>query len=200
MRDYLPAQSQIPTQFYAQRVLVLVWLSLAACLLLVTAQSPGQTTADPPALQAAYLYNFAKYVKWPATKSPAHSSPINIGFLGKTPVSAKLAESVKNKTVQGREIIIIQSDTIEGLQNCHIIYVSLTETARLVAALQALKDAPILTVGENRDFLDKGGMIRVFLDHESMRFDVNLPQVQKAGLVLDPNMLSCAHKVIRSKP
>lgn len=198
MRDYLSTQSPISAKFPVRRFLVIAWLWVTMCVFLTPCQS--QTTADPPALQAAYLYNFAKYVKWPATNSPSQRAPINIGFLGKTPVSAKLADTVKNKTIQGREIFISQSNTIEGLRNCHIIYVPLTESARLVTALLTLKEAPILTVGESRDFLDKGGMIRVFLDHESMRFDVNLPQVQKAGLVLDPNMLSCAHKVIRSKP
>ena len=200
MRDYPPKQRPTPKQFRARRSLVLVWLGVLACLFLMSDRSRGQTTAAPETLQAAYLFKFAKYVTWPVAKFADQNSPINVGFLGKTPVRIKLEESVKNKTVEGRKIVITQSDNIEDLHACHIVYIPLTESARLLTALKTLKDKPLLTIGENRDFLDKGGMIRIVIEDESMQFDVHLPQVQKAGLILDPNMLSCARKVLRAKP
>jgi hypothetical protein len=41
-------------------------------------------------IEAVYLYNFSKFVEWPASAKPVKSEPFNICILGEDPFGATL--------------------------------------------------------------------------------------------------------------
>jgi hypothetical protein len=49
---------------------------------------------------------------------------------------------------------------LDRLPNCRIIYIGYGDTDRRRAVLSALKEQPMLTVGEAREFLWEGGMVQ----------------------------------------
>ncbi|MEI7728954.1 MAG: YfiR family protein [Verrucomicrobiota bacterium] len=155
------------------------------------------TTDNPWLVKAAYLFNFAKYVEWPTTRFTSTNDPICIGVLGDDPFGVALDNVVKNRTAQQRPVTILRAKKVEELLACHIVYIGASEQTRLVQILSQLRKLPVLTVGEQRDFLEQGGMVRLRTQRQSVVFDVHLPAADTAQLKLSARLLENAQSVIR---
>jgi len=139
------------------------------------AQAQPEPTPPPPSptefeVKAAFLYNFAKFVEWPPDAFPEPSAPLAFCVYGDDPVSASLDAVTRGETLNGRRLVVRRLRDLLQVRECHVLFISAQEKGRLPEALSALRDARVLTVGEGQGFLDKGGMIRLFLEQNRMRF------------------------------
>jgi len=175
-------------------VLALVALSLAAALL-----TPGRAGAAEPAadleseVKAAFLYNFAKFVEWPPEALPA--APVTFCVYREDPVGASLEALTRGETLNGRRLVVRRLRDFLQVRECHVLFLNAAEKGHLPEALSALHGAGVLTVGEGKDFLDKGGMIRLFLEQNRMRFDINLDAAETCALKISSKLLRLAHAV-----
>jgi len=151
------------------------------------------TRAPEADVKAALLFHLTHYVTWPAASNTA---PFTIGILGPDPFNGVLHEVVRGEKMGARPIIIVQSDTVEDLKNCSLIYVSPDARESLRRIFRALRNAPVLTVGETADFIGNGGMIR-FARNEAhkIRLHINLDEVRRAGLNVSAQLLRVADVV-----
>lgn len=144
-------------------------------------------------MQAAVLGNLAKFVEWP--KGAEGQGPLTIGILGHDPFGKDLEEVLKEVKVKGRNFAVKRSDKIQDLLECQIIYCSARETEELRQARPQLEGRPILTVGEDRRFLEWGGMVNFHMEEKKVRFAVNLKSAEEAGLSINPQLLRLATEV-----
>src|SRR5687768_11633153 len=82
---------------------------ILACLMLVFLSLPGvaQEAPVPEAdLKAAFLFNFAKFVDWPAEAFPQEDSPITIGIYGDEEFTGTLRTLIRDKKAHGRSFIV----------------------------------------------------------------------------------------------
>lgn len=159
----------------------------------------GLSTDNPFLVKAAYLVNFAKYVAWPAGAFASTNAPIRITVVGRNPFGDSLDDLVRGRLVQHRPIEIRRATDLEDLGDCHILYIGGMDREREAEILAAVRDRPVLTVGEDRDFLDRGGMIRFFIQRKSVLFDVHLARAGHAGLEIHARMLETASRVLRGQ-
>ncbi len=82
-------------------------------------------------IKAAFLYDFTKFIEWPADRFVDDSTPIMLCVIGKDPFAATLEDTVTGKTVKGRKIDIRRIDNIDDLDACHVLFVGLSEPERL---------------------------------------------------------------------
>ena len=68
--------------------------ALAVSIITAPAEELSQSAALEYQVKAAFLYNFAKFVEWPATKLGDDGSPILVGVLGKEIGRASCRERV----------------------------------------------------------------------------------------------------------
>jgi hypothetical protein len=54
---------------------------------------------------------------------------------------------------------------------------------------------PILTVGEERDFIARGGIVSLYLDGSNVRFTINPAAADRAGLRISSRLLQLARIV-----
>lgn len=146
-------------------------------------------------VKAAFLYNFAKFVDWPAAAFPEPKSPFNLCVLGDDPFGPSLDQTVAGESVGGRPIALQRGARLAELKGCHLLFVSRAEGGRQRELLAALHDGPVLTVGESRSFLDDGGMIDLVLEGNKVRFEVSLPAVEKSPLKISSKLLRLARQV-----
>jgi hypothetical protein len=133
-------------------------------------------------IKAAYLYNFVKFVEWPARAS---TGPIVICVGGKNPFGDVLAETLRGETVNGRSLqarVILEPDP-----GCHVLFVP--EGANAGAYLRAAKGTPTLTVGEAPDYLDQGGIIRFFVEEGNVRFEIDSDAALQHELTISSRLL-----------
>lgn len=169
-----------------------MWLALVCCSANVAAQ-----TLTEYQVKAAYLYNFAKFVKWPVGAQPAGAT-FNICILGTNPFGNTLASTVADEKLDGKSIALHQISTPAEATDCAIVYIGRSEQSRLSSLLPALAKQGVLTVSEAPRFSAQGGIIGFVMDGGRVRFEVNLAAAQKAGLTLSSELLKVAMNVRRT--
>jgi hypothetical protein len=159
----------------------------------------GQERAiDPPneyQVKGAFLFNFAKFISWPAEAFAGPSSPVVIGVLGQDPFGAWLDEIVQGERVNGRDITIRRLGIRESARDCHILFISESERRRLAEILEELDGASVLTVADMSEFTSAGGVIRLTKEDFRIGLEVNLAAADRAKLRISSRLLSLARIV-----
>jgi hypothetical protein len=146
-------------------------------------------------VKAAFLYNFAKFIDWPPQSFPDPQTPYTICVLGEDPFQGDLDSATENQVIQGRKLVVRRLADTKGIPGCHILFVAVSERERLRSILETVGDAPILTVGEDEEFIRLGGRLRFFLSESKVRFEINLAATERAHLKLSAKLLSLARVV-----
>ncbi len=150
-------------------------------------------------IKAAFLYNFTKFVEWPADRFADESSSIMLCVIGEDPFGAALEDTVKGKKVKGRNIDIRRIDNVAGLDACHLLFVGFSEPERLREIVVSSYGANILTVGDVDDFVELGGVIGLTKRANKIQFEINLDAAKQARLKLDLKLLRLASSVRNKK-
>jgi hypothetical protein len=169
------------------RGLTAVVLSLALAAAAGAEQQPGQTLEYP--VKAAYLYQFLRFVEWPEDGADL---PACVGLIGDDPFRAALDRTIAGKTVAGRVLQVRRFRGVDDLEECPVLFVARSEVSRLKPILAKVAPWRTLTIGENEAFTQSGGMVRFFVEERRVRFEINLPAAQKAGLRLSSRLLALA--------
>lgn len=140
-------------------------------------------------IKSVFIYNFTKYIQWPAIDS---SKVFVIGVFGNSKITLPLQKIAEKKTVYERKIQIKQFYNIENIDECHILFVSSTEHELISDILQKIKRKNILTVGEIDEFSIKGGIINLVLIDGKIKFEMNLKALDRAGLSAGSQLLKLA--------
>ena len=179
-------------------------VSVSACFLIVaaavltpikTSQAEAGNGASEYELKAAILYNFAKFVEWPAAAFPDESAPIVFGVVGDDPFNGSL-DSVGGKSANGRQVAIRRLSVSEDLRSCHMLFVSSSEKKHLAQIVARVDGASVLTVGEMDGFASNGGMIRLTMEDNKVRFEINAGTARRDRLKISSKLLSLAKRVI----
>jgi hypothetical protein len=165
----------------------------AVTALLATTPAPSPQAVSEYKVKAAFLFNFAKFVEWPERDDDRDS--VTIGVVGLDPFGESLDQVVRGKTVGTKRIAIRRFAGIDELEPCDILFVSQSESSRLEAILEALDGTATLTVGEDDEFVLRGGIIRFFTQDSKIRFEINLEVAEYEGLQLSSQLLQVARTV-----
>jgi hypothetical protein len=146
-------------------------------------------------VKAAFIYNFIKFIEWPDESAKKQPQPLNIYVLGTNPFGDALTV-LQGKQVRGRTININQTNSVRGLMNYHILFISSSEKRHIQEILRAIKGLNILTMGDTDGFAQKGIVINLYTEGQKVRFEINLDAAKRANLTISSRLLSLA-KVVR---
>lgn len=145
-------------------------------------------------IKAAFIYNFAKFVEWPQSTFASDSTPLQLcAFTGA--VSATPLSLIDGRLAQGREIKLTTIDGPSEASACQILYLTDEHRASWFAALPDLSLRPVLTISEDANFIDNGGIVSLFIEKDHVRFRVNLTAAQQNGLKFSARILQLAQDV-----
>jgi len=182
------------------KTLPAVWLVLSALLLAGAPQAP--VTAMSPTeyqLKAVFLFNFAQFVDWPQESFPEAQTPLVIGVLGEDPFGTYLDDIVSGERVNNRQLEIQRYRRVDEMKNCHILFISQSESKRLEQIVADLKGRSILTVSDSVGFARSGGMIRFVTERNKLRLKINLEAATAANLTISSKLLRPAEIVTPGK-
>lgn len=143
-------------------------------------------------VEAAYLYNFGKFVRWPAA---AARGPLEICVAAPDSLRQALSSLTGGEQIDGRPLAVKAVSGPGEIGGCSILFIGSTEPGRMDAYLAAAKGKAILTVGDVPDFLVRGGAIQFVLLQDHVRFSVNLDAASRGGLGLSSELLKVAVSV-----
>ena len=153
-----------------------------------------EAQTNPPSeyqIEAAFLFNFAKFVDWP-TDSFTNPHSFAICVLGKDPFGHLLDDALLNKTIADRSVVIERLKDNSEVRRCQTVFVSSSESAHLAEILESLRGANVLLVGETAGFAASGGIIEFTLEDGHVRFTINTDAADRAGLKFSAKLLSLA--------
>jgi hypothetical protein len=168
-------------------------------VLLWLAGSAGAATAQGAReyqIKAAYLYNFAKFVDWPADAFASRSDPVKFCVLGDNPFDGELAQAIAGQEIGGRPLQATFLRNAHSARGCHILFISTSERKRITDILADLQGANVLTVDDTSGSLQQGVVINFIMDGQHVAFEVNLAAARQAGLVISSRMLSIAKVIV----
>ncbi|MBA4388494.1 MAG: hypothetical protein C0404_10970 [Verrucomicrobia bacterium] len=180
---------------------VLMALAMVACCLMglpLTVRADEVSMAREHEVKAAFVYNFVKFVEWPASRLHETNSPLILGVVGKSPITAALEAAVLGRKINGRHLIVKGVETAEDAGTVHLLYFPASEDSRLGELLPALADSGVLAVGESAAFAKQGGIITFVLQDDKLRFEINMNSANRAGLKVSAQLQKLA-KTIRKE-
>jgi hypothetical protein len=166
---------------------------LGGLLVCCARTSTAQETIENE-VKAAFLYNFTKFVEWPAPPAPA-SEPFRLCVLADAAFVQVLDRTIAGEFIDGRHLERVEPQTIEDVHGCGILYIGHGHFDRGAQLLAAARDLPVLTVGDGPRFLAHGGAIGFVLENNRVRFDISLAAAQRSGLKVSSKLLRVARSV-----
>jgi hypothetical protein len=173
------------TRFGATRMLLL-------CLSLASSSSAQQAQPSEYQIKAAFIFNFAKFVEWPAAAFADEKSPLCIGVFGDNPFGADLERFIRDKTINDHPLTMRECPTLEEAKKCHILFISASEKTRLREIFKTLQGANVLTVSETDGFTEMGGMVNFVSEGNKIRFQIDDGSAKSVGLKISAKLLSLA--------
>jgi hypothetical protein len=171
------------------RLLLAMFFALGA-----SAQAMGEYQ-----VKAAFLYNFARFVEWPATAFGNDKEPFRICVIGKDPFGDTLEQAVRAKTVSGRSFVVAGISGPSHAADCQILFVSSSEKNRLPAIFRALPTAGVLTIGDTEGFAAQGGIVNFKLEGGRVRFEINVEAAERENLRISSKALTLA-EIVKPRP
>jgi hypothetical protein len=169
-----------------------VWV---ICALGAVSSVPAQT--EKPSeyqVKAAYLYNFGRFVHWPAGSGEVRTNRFRICVLGRNPFGSAL-EGLTGQIISGRSVATRAISRPQDAGKCEVLFVGASEQDHLSEILAAIQKQSILTVSDMPHFIARGGMIEFVTQDNKVRFQVNRAAAEAAGLSLSSDLLKLAVKV-----
>jgi hypothetical protein len=144
------------------------------------------------------MYNFAKFVDWPAQTFDSSVQPIVFCVLGQTPLSAALRDALSGKVVDHRPLEFRLLADSKQAGKCQVLFISSPDRKHLRQILDEVKSLTVLTVGEVEDFVEAGGIVRFVLEEGRVRLEFNLDAADDAKLHISSKLLALARTVRRT--
>jgi YfiR/HmsC-like len=180
-----------------------LWASGLSLLEPVEARALEAGISREQQIKAAFLYNFTKFVDWPARAFPDASAPIVIGVLGDSPSAslmiAALEPIVKGRVVNGRGVIVRRIDGARDASGAHLLFVPAPDEPLFQQIRPQIEASPVLTVGESSSFAALGGAINFAVEADKLQFEINTAPSDRAGVRISAQLLKLARHV-RTQP
>lgn len=170
-------------------------LAVVALFLGATSMAAGPTALPTEyRVKAACLYNFAKFIQWPTGSQPDEGSFV-ITVLGRDPFGNALDDTLRGKTIDNRKILLRRVSRAQDLGPSQILFISDSERERLPAILKQVETTAVLTVAEMSEFAERGGVIRLRMDQDRVRLEINVAAAERSGLRISSQLLKVAEIV-----
>lgn len=150
-------------------------------------------------VKALFLYNFANFVEWPREAFSSPSENISMCLYGEVPFGGFL-DAVNGTLIGDRRLVLRRTQDIEDIkEGCHILFVGEDQKVRLPTFWNEIKYIYVLSIGEEKDFTDRGGIVNIMRTTDQVQFEINVSNALENGLFIGSDILSLAREIKRNK-
>lgn len=172
--------------------------ALAASILLAARSAFSQE--DVPQeyqLKAAFFYKIASYIEWPPTTARPAPPPIRFCIYGRDPFQKVIDRIAAINDPTGRASDIRRLSKLEGLDQCHYLYIGEPDQNAIRKVLTACRGHSIVTVADSSQFIKIGGTVELYLENRKVYFRINQGAAQAENIRISSRLLVLAKEVLR---
>lgn len=168
---------------------ILLFSGMAIC-------APSARIVEENEIKAAFIYNFLKFVEWPAASFSENDSKLKICLLEECDLCEKV-NLIDGKMAAQRLIVVQQHSKKSNFNECNVLIICSEDEEVVRKHLQRVVNQPVLTIGVGKNFARLGGVIGLFTVAGKVRFSINLKEAEASGLQISSQLLKLAVEVIR---
>jgi hypothetical protein len=164
-----------------------------ALLILFLAISPAFLQAQEldSRITSMFVFNFTKYIEWPAGSL---GEKFIIGVVGNPGLTTGLNKIVGSRTAAGKPILVkpIDKNAVQDAGSCQILIFGSGSAGLMKSFTEALQGKHILLVTEKEAGLRKGVGINLILDEDDdfkTKFMLNKTAIETAGLKVSSSLV-----------
>jgi len=169
--------------------------ALLAAALCFGASAGAQTAADESQIKAAFVYNFLKFVVWPAAAFDALNSPFMVAIVGNGATADAASRFLSGQLLGDRQVLVRRMKEKQSLAGMHAVFVTERDPAKLRQILDSAGSAGVLSIGEGAEFAAQGGVIALLIESRRVRFDIDMDVAEAAGLQISSKLLALTRVV-----
>jgi hypothetical protein len=110
----------------------------------------------PASAEGGGCGRFAEFVEWPSAAAPERAS-FNVCAAAPAMFVAALRELTAGARAAGRPLAVHPITNDDEVDMCHVLFVAASSPVPVSAIMRRAESKPILTVGEEAGFLERGG-------------------------------------------
>jgi len=168
------------------KILQCAWIT---SLILVLCPLVTQAATTESAVKAGFIYNFTKFIEWPASTSVY--ATFNLCVVGDNRLDESL-QALEGKNVGGKLLSLRLNVPRDSLSGCQMVFVAEDNDQTVGVLLKELSALPVVTVSDSAEFIQKGGTIGLIRDGSRVGFEVNLASANAAGVHISAQLLKLA--------
>jgi len=172
--------------------------SLGLCGVLAAAFAAPVFAAESPneqQVEAAYLFNFARYVAWPDSAFAGAGDPLRICVLGDDGFVDVARSSVEGRKIGDRAVVVEARADVAGSDACHILFISSEASDLEEQVIAELGTKGVFSVSDSDGFAKRGGVANFVRQGNKIRFEINRGAAESAGLKVSSRLLRLAKVV-----
>ena len=175
-------------------------MQIILIVLFTTLMSEGAYAIDAEEYQikAAYLYQFTRFVEWPASSFKTPGADFELCVMGVDRFGVALSR-LTQRSYNNHNIVLHFLKKADQVRDCQIIYISSSEVNHEAAILAKVVNSPVLTVSSLPGFVERGGIIGFVHTDNHIRFTINRGACEHHDLVCGAKLLEVAVKIVDGK-
>ncbi len=168
------------------------WFLILSFLIAMPFAGLTQERVDltPTEFKLAFLAKIPAYITWPNSEGQ-----VVVGIMGKDPFDGLLSQLLKQKKIEGREIVVKIFEDPALVTRCDVLFIPADQLVAWEELSKSIDKRGILTIGEKREFLNKGGVFSLSVDDRKL--EINLQNARKAGLEINSKLVKIAKVIVK---
>ncbi|MCW3102377.1 MAG: hypothetical protein JWO09_817 [Bacteroidetes bacterium] len=168
-------------------LLPLVLLTQSAAVRLDQSEEAGAR------IKAIYIYNFTKYIEWPAEYKEGN---FVIGVYGTSiPLLNELNKMAASKTVGSQKMEIKNLTSAAEAAQCHIVYILADNSSQLADVVGKIKGKSTLIVTDKAGMAKLGAGINFSVVENKQKIELNRANIEKYKLKVASTLVEMAVQV-----
>ena len=168
-------------------------LLIAVILLLCfSPRLPGQDIGTEENIKAVLIYNFTKFLHWP---DDVLGDRFKVGVIGNHDIAAALKVISAKKSIKNLPALIEETSSLNGITKYNLIYLSGESGINVSSIVNAVKDKPILVIGDNEGWCEKGVSINLIKRDGKIKFEINLSVLKETGIESNSRFIKLADQL-----
>ncbi len=145
------------------------------------------TQAQDEKFKALFIYNFTKYIEWPANKQ---SGDFIIGVFGTSPIQKELAVIAQKKRVGNQKISVKKINSVADCSACNIVFVPASKSSSVKDITAQVKSKGVIVI------TDKSGLAKTYSGINFVKvggkqqFEINKKHIEAQGASVNSGLLT----------
>lgn len=176
----------------ARAASLLLGLLLGAVLSLAGQAAPSGDQYSESEVSVALLYNVTKFVRWPDGTFASDDATLNLCTFTTDDYGPPL-RALEKRSVGEHPIHVVELSAAGAVRpDCHVLFISSGQRSTLQRELKRYRGEPVFTVGNFREFAEKGGMLSLSKNRKRVNIRINATASERAGLEFNAQLLQLA--------